>query len=101
MRWLVILLFLLPLPARADCLLIGDSIAARVLDFMPECRHDARGGLKSAEIIALVHPSDVLVVSAGSNDWNNPALEKNLSALRERATAKVVWIHQTRRPAPR
>lgn len=81
-----------PIAARAECILIGDSIAYEVARFVPECRRDAWSGLRSDEIIARVHPADVLVVSAGTNDWNNPDLEKNLRAIRSKASAKVVWI---------
>jgi hypothetical protein len=59
---------------------------------MQECLVDARGGIPSAEVIAHVHPADVLFVSAGSNDPRNPQLEDNLRIIRAKASATVVWI---------
>ena len=83
-------------PGYAGCTLIGDSIAFEVARIVKECAVDAKSGLSSAQVIDRVHPDDVLFVSAGSNDWNNPRLEENLEAIRGRASARVVWIS----PAP-
>jgi len=84
--------------ARANCAIVGDSIALGVGLIMRECLADAKSGIPSADVIARVHPADVLFVSAGSNDPTNPQLEDNLSAIRAKASAAVVWIEPLSRP---
>jgi hypothetical protein len=79
-------------PAGASCAIVGDSIAAIVGQFVGECLTDAKGGIPSADVIARVHPVDVLVVSAGSNDPLNPQLEYNLEKIRAKASGTVIWI---------
>jgi hypothetical protein len=79
-------------PARASCAIIGDSIAVGVGHVIEECLTDAKGGIPSIDVIARVHPVDVLFVSAGSNDPRNPELEGNLKTIRAKASATVVWI---------
>jgi len=79
-------------PANASCAVVGDSIAANVAPYIAECVADALGGIPSDDIIIRVRPADVLFVSAGSNDPNNPRLEDNLEAIRAKASARVVWI---------
>jgi hypothetical protein len=79
-------------PAHASCAVVGDSIAVGVGGRMDECLTDAKGGIPSADVIARIHPADVLFVSAGSNDPRNPQLEDNLKAIRAKASAAVVWI---------
>jgi len=80
------------IPMHATCVIIGDSIAFGVGRVMPECLTDAKSGIPSADVIARVHPADVLFVSAGSNDPSNPQLENNLKAIRAKASAAIVWI---------
>ncbi len=85
-------------PASATCAVIGDSIAEDLQGFFRECRAAVKIGIGTAAIAALV-PSraDVIVVSAGSNDYLTPGLPARLQALRSRAgAARVIWI----RPAP-
>lgn len=79
-------------PAHASCAVAGDSIAFGVGRVMRQCLTDAKGGIPSADVIARVHPAEVLFVSAGTNDPNNPQLESNLEAIRAKASADVVWI---------
>jgi hypothetical protein len=87
-------------PSRASdtCALIGDSIAEDLRGFFRECRANVKLGIGTKAIAALV-PADanLIVVSAGSNDYLDPGLLSRLQALRSRAgSARVIWI----RPAP-
>jgi hypothetical protein len=93
------LLFLSATPAAAACALIGDSIAADLRPFLRECRFAGRIGIGTAAIVSLVPSNaEVIVVSAGSNDYLTPGLSARLAALRSRAgSARVIWI----RPIPR
>jgi hypothetical protein len=83
-------------PARAQCLVIGDSIAVGLAEQFSQCRSWARNGLTSAAIVRLAAsaPSAPWVaISAGSNDAANGALSSNLDAIRNRIRAiRVVWI---------
>jgi len=85
-------------PASAACAVVGDSIAEDLRGFFRDCRFDVKIGIGTAAIAARV-PSraDVIVVSAGSNDYLTPGLLARLQALRARAgAARVIWI----RPVP-
>jgi hypothetical protein len=76
------------------CAVIGDSIAEMVAPFLPECTHNTRIGISSAAVLARVlaepAPYSVRIISAGSNDPNNPRLPDNLRAIRARGP--VIWI---------
>lgn len=74
------------------CAIIGDSIADGLAALIPDCIVDAKVGIPSVAIIDRVHGADVLIVSAGSNDPNNPSLQANLEKIREKATGSVIWI---------
>ena len=86
-------------PASATCAVIGDSIAEGLRPFFHECRFAVQVGIGTAAISSLVPGgADVIVVSAGSNDYLTPGLSARLQALRSRAgSARVIWI----RPIPR
>jgi len=86
------------IPASATCAVIGDSIAADLRPFLGECRYTGRIGIGTAAIVALVPSNaEVIVVSAGSNDYLTPGLSARLAALRSRAgSARLIWI----RPIP-
>ena len=86
-------------PASATCAVIGDSIAEGLRPFFRDCRFAVQIGIGTAAISSLVPGNaDVIVVSAGSNDYLTPGLLARLQALRSRAgSARVVWI----RPIPR
>jgi hypothetical protein len=86
-------------PASATCAVIGDSIAADLRPFLRECRFAGRIGIGTAAIVSLVPSNaEVIVVSAGSNDYLTPGLLARLQALRSRAgSARFIWI----RPIPR
>jgi hypothetical protein len=84
--------------ASATCALIGDSIAAELRGFFRECHVDVKIGIGTTAITSRVPDrADVIVVSAGSNDYLTPGLLARLQTLRSRArSARVVWI----RPVP-
>jgi hypothetical protein len=84
--------------ASATCAVIGDSIAQDLRGFFRECQADVKIGIGTAGIASRVPGhADVIIVSAGSNDYLTPGLLARLQALRSRAgSARVVWI----RPVP-
>jgi len=76
------------------CAVIGDSIALGLSSQMPQCAHNAKKGIPSADIIRRVPEGLVqtLLISAGTNDADNPRLGDNLRAIRRRAGGGVIWI---------
>src|SRR5215471_1038698 len=85
--------------AAPICALIGDSIAEDLRSFFRECQASVKLGIGTKAIAALVPAhADLIVVSAGSNDYLDPGLHSRLQAVRSRAgAARVIWI----RPAPK
>jgi hypothetical protein len=85
--------------AAPTCALIGDSIAEDLRSFFPECHSNVKLGIGTKGIAALVPThTDLIIVSAGSNDYLDPGLLSRLQAVRSRvAEARVIWI----RPAPK
>ena len=82
-----------PGQARPSCLIAGDSIALDIAHYAPQCAADAKIGIGSAAIVARVHPAPLVVISAGSNDPDNPRLVRNLTEIRVRAGfSRVVWV---------
>jgi hypothetical protein len=81
-------------PASATCAVIGDSIAVDLRPFFRECRFAVQIGIGTAAINARMPGSaDVIVVSAGTNDYLTPGLLARLQALRSHAgAARVIWI---------
>jgi uncharacterized protein with von Willebrand factor type A (vWA) domain len=78
--------------AKQSCAVVGDSIAAGAGQYMRACRVNAKIGISSRAVIGRVDPSaDVNVVSAGSNDPDNPNLRGNLERIRSRAK-RAIWI---------
>lgn len=77
---------------NASCAIVGDSIAVGAGKYLRSCKLNAKIGIPSGAIIARVDPSaEINVVSAGSNDPDNPALRGNLERIRERAH-RMIWI---------
>ena len=82
------------------CAIVGDSIAVGVAEYSHGCSIvDAKIGISSSAIIRRVHDADVVVISAGSNDPNNPRLVDNLKVIRAKCTHKVIWISPVNRVA--
>jgi hypothetical protein len=78
--------------ARPSCAVVGDSIAVGAGQYLRACKVDAKIGISSSAVIARVDRSaDVNIVSAGSNDPENPNLRANLDRIRSRAL-RVIWI---------
>lgn len=82
-----------PSQARGiSCAIVGDSIAVGAGQYLRACKLNAKKGIPSGAVIDRVDPSaDVNVVSAGSNDPDNPALRENLERIRQRAN-RAIWI---------
>jgi hypothetical protein len=77
---------------KPSCAIVGDSIAVGVGQYMRSCRVNAKIGISSSAVIDRVDRSaDVNVVSAGSNDPDNPNLRANLERIRSHAK-RTVWI---------
>jgi hypothetical protein len=75
-----------------SCAVVGDSIALGIAEQIPACRHNAKVGIESNEVIVRVDATAAVnVVSAGSNDPLNPMLRDNLERIRNRAR-RVIWI---------
>jgi hypothetical protein len=75
-----------------SCAIVGDSIALGAGQFMPACRVNAKIGISSTAVIDRVDTSaEINVVSAGSNDPDNPQLRVNLERIRSRAK-RAIWI---------
>ncbi len=81
-------------PASATCAVIGDSIAEGLRPFFHECQFAVQIGIGTAAIASRVPGNaEVIVVSAGSNDYLTPGLLARLQVLRSRAaSARVIWI---------
>lgn len=76
----------------ASCAIVGDSIAVGAGQYLRSCKLNAKIGIPSRAVIDRVDPSaDINVVSAGSNDPDNPALRENLERIRQRAN-HTIWI---------
>jgi hypothetical protein len=77
---------------RSPCTVVGDSIAVGAGQFLQACKVDAKNGIPSAAVVARVdRTAHVNVISAGSNDPENPNLRANLNRIRSRAK-DVIWI---------
>jgi hypothetical protein len=75
-----------------SCALVGDSIAVEAARYIPACRLNAKIGIPSGAVIDRVDPSaEINVVSAGSNDPEEPNLRLNLERIRARAK-RAIWI---------
>jgi hypothetical protein len=77
---------------KPSCAIVGDSIAAGAAPYVSACKVNAKIGIPSGAVIDRVDSSvDLNVVSAGSNDPDNPQLRANLERIRSRAK-RVIWI---------
>jgi hypothetical protein len=75
-----------------SCALVGDSIAVEAAQYIRACRLNAKIGIPSGAVIDRVDPAaEINVVSAGSNDPEEPNLRANLERIRVRAK-RAIWI---------
>ena len=75
-----------------SCALVGDSIALEAAQYLRGCRLNAKIGIPSGAVVARVDPAaEINVVSAGSNDPDEPDLRSNLERIRARAR-RTIWI---------
>jgi lysophospholipase L1-like esterase len=78
------------------CLVIGDSIAVGVGQYLPECRTEARVGITSRVFVqALLSPQEAgrVVISLGVNDGPSAATLANLRVVRATVrSAAVYWL---------
>ena len=84
-----------------DCVAIGDSIAVGTGKAMG-CEIRAYIGWSSSKIVNLANgvKAELCVISAGSNDPNNPKLLLNLKTIRGKIDCvKVVWIQPINKKA--
>lgn len=86
-----------------ECIAIGDSIALGIGQ-AAKCSINAKIGASSSYIAdhTVSRGNGVAVISAGSNDPDNPRLAENLKAIRNKIKARrVVWILPYHRRAAR
>jgi len=75
-----------------SCALVGDSIAVEAAEFLHGCRLNAKNGIPSGAVVGRVDPAaEINVISAGSNDPDEPDLRANLERIRARAK-RTIWI---------
>jgi len=78
------------------CLVIGDSIALGVGQYLPECRTEARVGITSRRFIhTLLTPQEAgrVIISLGVNDGPVAETIANLRTVRETVRgASVFWL---------
>lgn len=78
------------------CLVIGDSIAVGVGQYLPECHTEARVGITSRQFIhTLLSPREAgrVVISLGVNDDPAASTARNLRMVRENERgATVYWL---------
>ena len=88
------------------CAILGDSLAAGVATFRPECRNDTQVGISSSRYAAahlMTVTADAALISLGVND-GTPSMTtaENLVRLRTGVRARrVYWMLPTRSEATR
>ena len=76
------------------CLVIGDSIAVGVGQYLAECRTEARVGITSQRFVhELLSPRDAdkVVISLGVNDGLSAFTAANLQRVRETVRGRAVY----------
>lgn len=97
MVWLVVLLCGSISMARADCYIMGDSIAQGVAMNRKDCSSETQVGLNTKKAVQFwtnkgIIIKDKVIISLGVNDGNINT-ENNLSIIRDNIKAKqVIWI---------
>ena len=87
-------MLIFPIAAKADCLVLGDSIAVGISTEMPSCRSISRVGITS-QTFSRNMQSDIIsnnvVISLGANDTLDNY--HSLFSIRSRIVAdRVVWV---------
>jgi hypothetical protein len=80
-----------------ECLILGDSIAYGISQIRTECVAYVKSGINShawnLRWGQRIEPSDIVIISLGSNDLSGINTEVELSNLRNKISAnKVFWI---------
>lgn len=88
------------------CLVIGDSIAVGIGQFLPDCRVEARVGISAGRFVhEILTPQSarMAVISLGVNDGIAPgATARELRAVRRSTTSPVVyWVLPASHPDAR
>jgi hypothetical protein len=82
--------------SHASCALVGDSIAHAAAMFAPHCIRATWPGLNSTRWLdrfgAVPIEADQVVISMGSNEQQNPALQGLLALRSKIRAARVMWI---------
>ena len=80
-----------------ECLFIGDSIAVGVQQHRPECAIYAKVGINSRDwnnsYLGKNLKAETVIISLGSNDYEQLKTSAELTELRQSITSKrVIWI---------
>jgi hypothetical protein len=78
-----------------SCFIFGDCLALGLAAVLGGCASDAKVGIPSAAVIQKAPAAiyDLVVISTGSNDPENPRLPRNLETIRLKVHAgRVVWV---------
>lgn len=79
-----------------ECLILGDSLAVGVGQYLPECQTVAKVGISSVDFHVPKIDAETTVISLGSNDVYTSV--DHLISLRSRLkTRKVIWIVPVKR----
>ena len=76
-----------------ECLIIGDSIAVGVAQYMQQCELQGKIGITSTVYVKTfqVKQANVTIISLGSNDLGyNP--HESMEKIRQQITNNVVWL---------
>lgn len=87
-----------------ECLILGDSIAVGVHSVATECAVQAQIGYTSGRYITAYPTSPDaanVLISLGSNDWDDALLQRNIKSIRSRFTGTVTWLLSANRESSR
>jgi lysophospholipase L1-like esterase len=79
-----------------ECFIMGDSIAAGLAQFRPECQFAAQIGIGSRRYVQTLlspHSANTIIISLGVNDDDKADTLDNLRQLRAKVQARtVIWL---------
>lgn len=80
-----------------ECLILGDSIAVGIKQFMPQCEMRAKGGINTWQFNKMytgTFNADTVIISLGSNDHQYVKSYDELFEMRQRVgiTKNVFWV---------